>query len=42
MKNHVFLPIPQAFEREMVPTETTFKFTIRHQILGAAQQESWE
>lgn len=33
-KNQVFLPIPQMFEREFVPTNVTLKFTIRHQILG--------
>jgi hypothetical protein len=35
LKNQVFLPIPGAFEREMVPTEATLRFTVRHQILGA-------
>ncbi len=34
LKNQVFLPIPDMFENEMVPTDTVLKFTIRHQILG--------
>jgi hypothetical protein len=42
VKNQVFLPIPQSFEREMVPTDRTIKFTIRHQILGVGSDSSWE
>jgi len=42
VKNQVFLPIPQNFEREMVPTDRTIKFTIRHQILGVGSDSSWE
>ncbi len=38
-KNMVFLPIPDGFEGYFVPTESTLRFTIRHQILGAAAIE---
>jgi molecular chaperone HtpG len=41
LKNQVFLPIPQNFEREMVPTDKTIKFTVRHQILGVGSDTSW-
>jgi molecular chaperone HtpG len=41
LKNQVFLPIPVNFEREMVPTDKTIKFTIRHQILGVSSDTSW-
>jgi hypothetical protein len=34
MKNQVFLPIPEGFEREMVPTDKMLKFIVRHKILG--------
>lgn len=34
LKNQVFLPIPKEFERKLVPTDRTLKFTVRHQILG--------
>ena len=33
VKNNVFLPIPEAFERHFVPLDKTLKFTVRHQIL---------
>ena len=33
-KNNVFLAIPEAFERHLVPLDRTLKFTVRHQILG--------
>lgn len=39
LKNQVFLPIPDMFENEMVPTDTVLKFTIRHQILGVTETE---
>lgn len=42
LKNQVFLPIPEQFEREMVPLDRTIKFTIRHQILGVGSDISWE
>jgi hypothetical protein len=42
LKNQVFLPIPKEFEREMVPTDRTLKFTIRHQILGVGNDSRWE
>lgn len=42
LKNQVFLPIPAAFEREMVPTDRTLKFTIRHQILGVGSAVNWK
>jgi hypothetical protein len=42
LKNQVFLPIPEEFEREMVPIDRTIKFTIRHQILGVGSDSSWE
>jgi len=41
LKNQVFLPIPQNFEREMVPIDKTIKFTVRHQILGVGADTSW-
>jgi hypothetical protein len=41
LKNQVFLPIPQNFEREMAPTDKTIKFTVRHQILGVGSDTSW-
>jgi molecular chaperone HtpG len=41
IKNQVFLPIPENFEREMVPIDRTIKFTIRHQILGV-DGGNWE
>ena len=34
LKNSVFLPIPEEFERHFVPTDRTLRFTVRHQILG--------
>jgi hypothetical protein len=34
VKNRVFLPNPQEFEPNLVPTDKTLKFTIRHQIQG--------
>ena len=34
LKNNVFLPIPEEFERHFVPTNETLRFTIHHQILG--------
>lgn len=34
LKNNVFLPIPQDFERHFVPTSRTLRFTIHHQIFG--------
>lgn len=42
LKNQVFLPIPEKFQREMVPTDRTLKFTIRHQILGVGDASSWK
>jgi molecular chaperone HtpG len=36
LKNQVFLPIPKAFEAQMVPADKTLKFTVRHQILGVS------
>lgn len=43
LKNQVFLPIPKKFEGEMVPTDKTLKFTIRHQILGVGKADySWD
>ena len=38
LKNSVFLPIPREFESHMVPTDTTLKFTVRHQILGVGRE----
>ncbi|WP_029131785.1 ATP-binding protein [Sedimenticola selenatireducens] len=37
LRNNVFLPIPMEFEPHMVPTDTTLKFTVRHQILGVSR-----
>ena len=34
LKNSVFLPIPEVFERHFVPIDRTLKFMVRHQILG--------
>ena len=34
LKNMVFLPIPQSFERYLVPTDRTLRFTVQHQIMG--------
>ncbi len=34
LKNNIFLPIPEEFERHFVPTDKTLRFTVRHQILG--------
>lgn len=34
LKNQVFLPIPEMFEPQLVPTDQTLRFTVRHQILG--------
>jgi molecular chaperone HtpG len=42
VKNQVFLPIPQSFEQEMVPTDRAIKFTIRHQILGVGSDSNWQ
>jgi len=42
INTQVFLPIPQDFEREMVPTDRTIKLTIRHQILGVGTDSTWE
>lgn len=42
LQNQVFLPIPEKFEREMVPIDRTLKFTIRHQILGVGNEVDWE
>jgi molecular chaperone HtpG len=43
LKNQVFLPIPEAFEPQMVPTDKTLKFTVRHQILGVDKTDySWD
>jgi molecular chaperone HtpG len=39
-RNQVFLPIPTMFEGEFVPTVTTLKFTVRHQILGVDRSEA--
>jgi molecular chaperone HtpG len=39
LKNQVFLPIPKEFEPQMVPTDKTLKFTVRHQILGVGQTD---
>lgn len=33
-KNMVFLPIPQSFERYLIPTDRTLRFTVQHQIMG--------
>ncbi len=33
-KNMVYLPIPEGFQRLMVPGETTLRFNIEHQIMG--------
>jgi molecular chaperone HtpG len=42
LQNQVFLPIPEQFEREMVPVDRPLKFTIRHQILGVGNEGDWE
>jgi molecular chaperone HtpG len=43
LRNMVFLPIPNGFERYMVPSDKTLKFIVRHQILGVSQEDvSWE
>jgi len=43
LKNQVFLPIPIEFERRMVPTDKTLKFTVRHQILGVTKSTyNWD
>ena len=34
LKNMVFLPIPQSFERYLIPTDRTLRFTVQHQIMG--------
>ena len=34
LRNNVFLPIPEEFERHFVPTDKTLRFTVLHQILG--------
>jgi molecular chaperone HtpG len=42
LKNQVFLPIPKEFEPQMVPTDKTLKFTVRHQILGVGKADYWD
>lgn len=42
LKNQVFVPIPEKFEREMVSIDKPLKFTIRHQILGVRGDDDWE
>jgi molecular chaperone HtpG len=43
LKNQVFLPIPTEFESQMVPTDKTLRFTVRHQILGVIKSDySWD
>jgi molecular chaperone HtpG len=42
IKNQVYLPIPRRFEREMVPSDSTIKFTVRHQILGVSGDKDWD
>lgn len=39
LKNQVFLPIPREFEPQMVPTDKTLKFIVKHQILGIAKSD---
>ena len=34
LKNMVFLPIPRSFERHLIPTDRTLRFTVQHQIMG--------
>ena len=38
LKNIIFLPIPQSFERHFIPLDTTLRFTVQHQILGARSE----
>lgn len=38
-RDMVYLPVPASFERMMVPTETTLRFTIQHQIMGISDPE---
>ncbi|MCA9474142.1 MAG: ATP-binding protein [Nitrospira sp.] len=33
-KNMVYLPVPEGFQKFMVPEEKTLRFTIEHQIMG--------
>ncbi len=33
-RDMVYLPVPEAFEPIMVPTDATLRFTIQHQIMG--------
>jgi molecular chaperone HtpG len=43
LKNQVFLPIPKEFEPQMVPTDKTLKFIVRHQILGVGSPDyNWD
>ncbi|MGB2640733.1 MAG: hypothetical protein WAN32_17425, partial [Candidatus Acidiferrum sp.] len=39
LKNQVFLPIPKEFESQMVPTDRTLKFFVKHQILGVVKTD---
>ncbi len=39
LKNQVFLPIPAEFESQMVPTDKTLRFIVRHQILGVTKSD---
>jgi hypothetical protein len=36
-KNMVYLPIPEGFDRLMVPDQTTLRFSIQHQIMGLSE-----
>ncbi len=36
-KNMVYLPVPEGFQRLMVPEEKTLRFTIQHQIMGISE-----
>lgn len=38
-KNLVYLPVPDGFQRFMVPGDQTLRFTIQHQIMGITEAE---
>ena len=38
-KNMIYLPIPDGFQRFMVPGDQTLRFTIQHQIMGITEAE---
>lgn len=38
-KNMVYLPVPDGFQRFMVPGDQTLRFTIQHQIMGITEAE---